>query len=35
MGCREYCPLCRRQCDVAHKDSEALPERDHECIEGH
>ena len=35
MGCEEYCPLCRRQCDKEHDDNENVAEREHSCTKGH
>eukprot|EP00347_Sterkiella_histriomuscorum_P024480 403330967 len=35
IGCDEYCPLCRMQCDVSHNPNESLQNRVHECTQGH
>ncbi len=31
LGCIEYCPLCRKQCDEDHKDNENLNDEKHGC----
>eukprot|EP00347_Sterkiella_histriomuscorum_P017940 403347401 len=35
IGCDEYCPLCRMQCDVYHNPNESIKDRTHECTQGH
>eukprot|EP00347_Sterkiella_histriomuscorum_P019938 403339726 len=35
IGCQEYCPLCRRQCDVYHNEAEVIDDRKHSCNDGH
>lgn len=35
MGCKEHCPMCRKQCDVDHKDHEEIKDQKHECRNGH
>ncbi len=35
MGCEEYCPLCRRQCDKEHDVNENVAKREHSCTKGH
>ena len=31
IGCIMHCPLCRKQCDVDHKDDKSINDEVHQC----
>jgi hypothetical protein len=35
IGCIEHCPLCRKKCDVVHKEHEGVNDEKHGCNGGH
>ncbi len=35
LGCTLHCPLCRKKCDIEHKDYEGINDEKHGCQSGH